>query len=246
MTGEKRVSVVTGGAAGIGRATVERLAGLGDRVYLLDVDEVAGSEVVAHLDGSAYIRCDVTSEADVSGAVRQISAESGRVDVLVNNAGGFPQQLAIEEITPEIWQRTIDLNLTSVFMVTQAMLPLLRASAGARVINIGSLSGQAPGWRTSPPYAAAKAGVHSLTRVLATDLAEEGITVNAVAPSAVLTNRIRSLRDEDELAATAAGIPLGRYQGPGEVAAWIVFLASPEASFTTGQTISVNGGRFMP
>ncbi|HSK98441.1 MAG TPA: SDR family oxidoreductase, partial [Euzebyales bacterium] len=100
-------------------------------------------------------------------------------------------------------------------------------------------------YRTSPAYVAAKAGVHALTRVMATELAAEGITVNAVAPSAVLTERIRAVRDERERAATARTIPLGRYQEPAEVASWILFLASGAADFVTGQTISVNGGRHM-
>jgi 3-oxoacyl-[acyl-carrier protein] reductase len=129
--------------------------------------------------------------------------------------------------------------------MTRAALPLLRKSDSGRIINLGSLAGQTAGWQTAPPYVASKAGVHALTRVMATELAREGITVNALAPSAVLTERIEQLRDETELKATAAAIPLGRYQLPEELAQWVLFLASPEAGFMTGQTVSVNGGRFM-
>lgn len=243
--GRRRVSVVTGASLGIGQAVARALAGAGDSLYLLDIEEEQGRDLSSQLPDSEFIRCDVTSPEEVEAAVSRIGAVSSHVDVLVNNAGGFPDHLTLEEVTEEAWRETVDLNLTSVFLVSQAMLPLLRRSAQPRIVNIGSLAGQTTGWTTSPPYAAAKAGVHALTRVMAAELAGEGFTVNAVAPSAVLTDRIRRLRSKAELQSTAESVPLGRYQTPEEVAAWVIFLASPQAGFMTGQTLSVNGGRFM-
>lgn len=245
MTPNRPVAVVTGASSGIGRATARRLAADGFGVFFVDIDEAGGEEAVGDTEGSTFVRCDVTSEPGVAALVARIEADHDRVDVLVNNAGGFPERRTVKDLTLAEWRETIDLNLTSVFLVSRAMLGLIRNSDRGRIVNLGSLAGQVVGWNTSPPYAAAKAAVHSLTRVMATELASQAITVNAIAPSAVLTDRIRNLRDEDELRETAASVPLGRYQTPEEVAAWVAFLASEESAFMTGQTIPINGGRFM-
>lgn len=240
----RRIVVVTGGAGGIGRAVAGAFADHEDDVFIVDCDP-AGVEVAAAIDGSVFVECDVTSEEQVETATARIGEMSGRIDVLVNIAGGFPAQRGVEETTIEEWHAIVELNLTSVFLMTRACIPLLRRSASGRVINIGSLAAQLAGYRTSPPYVAAKAGVHALTRVLATELAPDGVTVNTLAPSAVMTERILALRDEEERKATAGSIPLGRYQTPEELSAWVIFLASADSGFMTGQTVSVNGGRFM-
>ncbi|HEX6300007.1 MAG TPA: SDR family NAD(P)-dependent oxidoreductase [Acidimicrobiia bacterium] len=240
-----RVAIVTGAATGIGAATASALGEAGYRVFLVDIDGELGPTVAEQSPGATFVHCDVTSERSIHRAAATIEADVDHVDVLVNNAGGFGEAKGIEETSLEEWTEIIDANLTSVFLMTKATLPLIRRSGAGRIVNLGSLAGQTAGWQTAPPYVAAKGGVHALTRALAVELAPSGITVNTVAPSAVLTDRIRRLRDDAELEATAASIPLGRYQTPEEVAAWIVFLASPEAGFMTGQTVSVNGGRFM-
>ena len=238
-----RVVAVTGAATGIGLATATAFAAAGAEVTLLDLDEDAGRAAAEGV--GTFRRCDVTAIADVDAAFDAIEERSGRLDVLVNNAGGFWEQRTTADLPVDEWYRVIDLNLNAVFLTSRRAIPLLRASDAGRIINIGSLAGQIASYRTSPPYAAAKAGAHALTRVLASELAAEGITVNAIAPSAVLTERIEHLRDADERAATARSIPLGRYQGTDELAGWVLHLASDAAGFVTGQTISVNGGRHM-
>ena len=239
----ERVAVVTGAATGIGEATARALSHSGAPVFLLDIDTERGAVLGREL--GTFIETDVTSLESLDRAFAEISRNHGRLDVLVNNAGGFGTQATTETIDPSEWRALVELNLTSVFLTCRTAIPLLRRSSAGRIINIGSLAGQTGGYRTSPAYAAAKAGVHSYTRVLAHELAADGITVNAIAPSAVLTDRIRAVRDETERAATAASIPLGRYQTPDELAAWIMFLASDESGFMTGETVAVNGGRFM-
>jgi 3-oxoacyl-[acyl-carrier protein] reductase len=240
-----RIVAVTGAATGIGASVAAAFAGAGAKVFVLDIDAEGGEELAGRLDRTVFLKCDVTDAARVEAVFDRIRTEDGRLDVLVNNAGGFWVQRTTEDLPFDEWQRVIDLNLTAVFLTSKAAVPLLRASTAGRIINVGSMAGQTAGYRTSPAYAAAKAGVHSLTRVMAHELAADGITVNSLAPSAVMTERIRQVRDEEERDATARSIPLGRYQTPEEAAGWVLLLASSEAGYMTGQTVSVNGGRFM-
>ena len=207
-----RVVAVTGAAIGIGQAIAGSFADAGADVYLLDIDETAGRNSAAGV--GTFITTDVTSADSWQKSLGMIAEKHGRLDVLVNNAGGFGTQQTTETINPDEWRALLDLNLTSVFLGCQTAIPMLRKSSAGRIINLGSLAGQTAGYRTSPAYAAAKAGVHSFTRVLAHELAPDGITVNTVAPSAVLTERIIAVRNEEERQKTAETIPLGRYQTP--------------------------------
>ncbi|MCY3642345.1 MAG: SDR family NAD(P)-dependent oxidoreductase [Acidimicrobiaceae bacterium] len=239
-----RVVAVTGSASGMGADAVRAFAAAGAEVYGLDIDEERGSEVAAGA-GARFLRCDVTDAAPVEAAFDRIEQDAGRLDVLINNAGGFWHQHTTETLPTSEWDAVVDLNLKGVFLCTRRAMPLLRRSPAGRIITLSSLAGQTAVYRSSPAYAAAKAGVLALSRVFAYELAPDGVTSNAIAPSAVMTDRIREVRGPDERARTEAAIPLGRYGTTGEIVNWMMFLASDEAAYMTGQTVTVNGGRFM-
>ena len=235
---------MSGSAIGMGEGAVEAFAAAGAEVYGLDVDTERGS-AVAERTGSTFMECDITSSASVSAVFDRISADHDKLDVLINNAGGFWEQHTTETTSEGEWDKVIDLNLKGVFLCSQMAIPLLRNSSAGRIITMSSLAGQTTMYRSSPPYAAAKAGVLALTRVLAFELAEDGITSNAIAPSAVLTDRVKAVRGPEERAKTQVTIPLGRYGEVEDLVSWMMFLASEEAGYMTGQTVTVNGGRFM-
>lgn len=241
-----KVVAITGAAAGIGRAAAVAFAEAGASVFVLDNDVAGGETAAAATSGdAAFVACDVSNEDSVAAAFAHIGDEHDRLDVLINNAGGFWTQLTVPETSLDEWRKVIDLNLTGVFLCARAAIPLLRESGAGRIINVGSLAGQTTMYRSSPPYAAAKAGVHSLSRVLAYELAGDGITCNALSPSMVATERITVVRSEEERAQSAASVPMGRYGEPEEVVAVMLFLASDASGYITGQTIPVNGGRWM-
>lgn len=241
-----KVVAITGAGAGIGKAAAVAFAAAGAAVFVLDNDVPAGEATAAAASGGAtFVACDVTDENSVAAAFARVGEEHGRLDVLINNAGGFWEQLTVEETSLDDWRAVLDLNLTGVFLCARAAIPLLRESSAGRLINLGSLAGQTTMYRSSPPYAAAKAGVHSLSRVLAYELAADGITCNALSPSMVATERITVVRSEEERAESAASVPMRRYGLPEEVVAVLLFLASEASGYITGQTIPVNGGRWM-
>lgn len=239
-----RVVVITGSAIGMGEYAVEMFAKAGATVYGLDVDVDRGT-AVAERTKTTFMNCDITSSAVVRATFDAIEEAHGRVDILINNAGGFWEQNTTESLSEDEWDRVIDLNLKGVFLVTQRAIPLLRNSAAGRIITIASLAGQTAMYRSSPPYAAAKGAVLSLARVLAFELAADGITSNAISPSAVLTDRVLAVRPEEERAKTQKTIPLGRYGEVDDLVAWMMFLSSEEGGYMTGETLNVNGGRFM-
>jgi len=244
-----QVAVVTGGARGIGKGAAEAFAAAGARVYVVDLDETGGEAVargICERGGHAsFVGCDVTDAGSVTAAFDRVLAEAGRLDVLVNSAGGFWKQLSVEETPEEEWDKVIDLNLKSIFLTAKAAIPAFKRQGIGRIVNIGSQAGVTVLQRSSPPYAAAKAGVHSLTRVLAFELGKHGVTANAIAPGTTATERVVAVRSPEQREQIGKATLVGRIAEVSDMVGWVLFLASAEAGYLTGQTLSVNGGRLM-
>jgi 3-oxoacyl-[acyl-carrier protein] reductase len=235
-----RTALVTGAARGIGRAIGQRLAELGARVALGDVDADA-------LDGAAHSIQELAGEAvpcifDVSdaAAVRAAFARIGPVQILVNNAGICPMTPP-DEIGEAEWDRVLAVNLKGAFLCTQAALPGLRAAGWGRVVNVASVAGQMGGIAVGVHYSASKGGLLAMTKTFARILAPYGVTVNAIAPSTVETDLMADWSEQvrQEL---RARMPLGRFIQPEEIAGAAAFLCSPGADAITGATIDVNCG----
>ena len=246
---EKKVVIVTGAAKGIGAAIAEACAREGARVAALDLDGTGAEGVAKALrDREAdalALRCDVTRTPDITAALDAVLARWGRVDALVNNAGGFAVIRATEDITEAEWEAIMASNLTSVFLFSKAVLPVMKRQRYGRIVNLASVVGRAGAVRVTSHYAAAKAGVIGFTRHLALEVGGDGITVNAVAPGTTATERVLKARTPEETARVAAAIPVRRLGEPREIADAVVFLASDAAAFITGATLDVNGGQVM-
>ncbi|HET9488929.1 MAG TPA: SDR family NAD(P)-dependent oxidoreductase [Methylomirabilota bacterium] len=244
-----QVAVITGGARGIGKGSAEAFAQAGAQVWLVDIDEKEGEAVAKTLRSrggqASFVACDVTNAGQVRAAFQRIVAEAGRLDILVNSAGGFWKQLSVEETPEEEWDRVVDLNLKSIFLTAQAAIPAFKRQGSGRIISIGSMAGVSALQPSSPPYSAAKAGVHSLTRVLAFELGKHGVTANALAPGTTATERVVAVRNKEQRDMIGKGTLIGRIAEVSDMVGWVLFLATPEAGYLTGQTIAVNGGRFM-
>ncbi len=243
------VAVVTGASHGIGKASAERFAEAGARVYLVDVDADPGEAAAAAVRGNggdaSFIHCDLTDSAAVKEMIERIVREGGGIDVFVNCAGGFHQQLSMGETSEVEWDSVVDKNLKSVFLTSKHLTPIFEKQNRGCVINLGSMSGLTTLQPSSPPYAAAKAGVHALTRVLAYDLGRYNVRVNAIAPGTTATERVIAVRSEEQREMIGKGTLLGRIAEVEDVVGWVLMLASPESAYLTGQTIAVNAGRFM-
>ena len=244
-----RVVVLTGAAKGIGAVTTEAFASEGARVMALDIDGAGVDRVVAAASrrgGEVLgLKTDVTSGSAIQSALDAVLARWGRVDVLVNNAGGFAEMRALEDTPESEWDAILRSNLTSAFLVSKAVLPVMKRQRAGRIVNLASVVARGGAVRVPAHYAAAKAGVVALTRMLALEVAEHGITVNAVAPGTTATDRVLAARTPDETARVAASIPLRRLGQPDEIAQAILFLASEAAAFITGAVLDVNGGQEM-
>ena len=245
-----KVALVTGASTGIGAETARRLGDEGARVAIhYRTSESAARDVAraveAHGGEALVVTADVASKEGVTAMVAKIVERFGTIDILVNNAGSPIVRSTIEELAEDAWDRTIAVNLKSVFLVSQAVIPIMRRRRGGRIVNVSSLVGRTG--ESSPHYAAAKGGVNTLTKALARELAPHAIAVNAVAPGLVdtplhakFTNDVQAIFDR-----VVPKVPLGRAGTPADVAAWIVFLASDQAAYVTGQVIEVDGGQVM-
>jgi 3-oxoacyl-[acyl-carrier protein] reductase len=244
-----RVAVVTGAAHGIGAVTARLFAEQQSRVALIDIDEAGAkkieSEIVAAGGTAITVRTDVTDEQSVGAAVAKIASGFGGMDVLINSAGGYGRLATVEDISIEEWDRTVALNLRSVFLVCRAAIPHLKQSKAGRIINVSSISGRTISSTTSPAYSASKAGVIQFTRFLAFQLGQYNITSNAIAPITTLTARVVALRTEAEIERIASQVPLKRLATPEDHAQAMLFLASDAASYINGVALDVNGGRIM-
>lgn len=236
-----RTALVTGGSRGIGRGVAVRLAQAGARVAVNYRSHAEEAESVCAEIGrgggtAISLAADVTQIAQVAEMVRAIESQLGPVEILVNNAG-ITRPEPLDQITEQSWDEVVSVNLKSVFLVTQAVLPAMREAGWGRIINLSSVAAQTGGV-VGPHYAASKAGITGLTHSYAALLAKEGITVNAVAPALIDTEMVRS-----NPRATPQLIPVGRFGTVEEVADVVYLLATN--GYITGQTISVNGGWYM-
>jgi len=253
---EGKVILITGGALGLGRATAKLLAPVGARLVLADRDGEGARRAAAELDvadRAVGLEVNVLDWIQVQGMVEETVRRFGRLDALVNTVGGSSGHgvrgaRTIEELEIADWDRTMELNLKSVFLCCRAAIPALRANGGGRIVNTSSVAGRSQSQLGGPQYAAAKAGVVGFTRQLAFQLADDKITVNAVAPGPSLSERVTAIwdkRSEDSRQEVLSRIPMHRLGEVDELAAAVCYFLSDLATYTTGHTLDVNGGLFM-
>lgn len=246
---EQKTVLVTGGAKGIGEAIVRRFAAAGASVMIADRCEDSGEKLAGELKEesrqAAFIRTDVSEAADVRAAVEEAVLRFGRLDILVNNAGIVEKDCLLEDESKEEWDKVLSVNLHGTFLGCKYALPYLKCSRGC-IINIASISGLTA-TRLCAAYCASKAGVIGLTRAIAADYAGDGVRANAVCPAACETPMMKQYfsaysKKEVEKKISRLSGPSGRMCRPEEIAAAVLFLASPENSYISGAVIPVDGG----
>ncbi|WP_394749945.1 SDR family NAD(P)-dependent oxidoreductase [Spongiimicrobium salis] len=248
---EQKIAVVTGATGGIGFQVAKRLGKDGYTVILNGIDDEAGAKRVAELAAegitSEYYGFDVTDETAVTSSIIKIGEKYGKIDAIINNAGGLGGRSRFEEMTTEFYRGVMALNLDSTFFVSRAAIPFLKKGKNASIINYTSNAGWNAGGPGAGIYGTSKAAVHTLTRALAKDLAEYGIRVNAVSPGTIDTDfhkQIKSTKPE-VFASWKNNIMLGRLGQPEDVAGVVSFLVSDDACFLTAETIQVGGGQAL-
>jgi NAD(P)-dependent dehydrogenase (short-subunit alcohol dehydrogenase family) len=243
-----KVAVVTGGCSGIGLATVRRFVEEGARVVVGDIDDEGGHALVGQLGGGdllRYQRVDVTSKDQVQEVFRVAKDTWGSVDVAFNNAGiSPPEDDSILDTDLDVWRRVQEVNLTSVYLCCQAVLPYMLEQRSGSIINTASFVAVMGAATSQISYSASKGGVLSMSRELGVQFAREGVRVNALCPGPVNTPLLQELfaKDPERAARRLVHVPMGRFAEPTEMADAVVFLASDESSFVTASTFLVDGG----
>ena len=242
-----RVAIITGAARGIGKAIALTFIREGAKVALVDIDqkqlEALKNEIEKREGESVNISCDITKSPEVQAMVSQVKRAFGRIDILVNNAG-IIRRGTIETVTEEDWDRVIAVNLKGTFNCCKATFETMKQQRYGKIVSISSISGKLGDITSAPGYGPSKAGIDALSKTLAKQLAPYGINVNVVSPHAIETE-MSAQWSEERRKEIIASIPLGRLGKPEDIAEAVLFLASDEASFITGEILDVNGGALM-
>lgn len=245
---EGKVTIITGAAKGIGRGIARVFAAQGATLVIADVDQDAGKATAADLSklgGTVdYVPVDVTQRASCQAAVQQVEAQHGRVDVLISNAGIYPQA-RLSEMTEDDWDRIFAINVKGMFFMVTAVLPGMRQRCHGRIVLTSSVTGPVTGYPGWAHYGATKAAMLGFMRSAAIEVAQEGVTMNAVMPGNIMTEGMEGMGQKyiDDL---AASIPMKRLGTPEDIGYAMLYLASDDAGYVTGQTIIVDGGQLLP
>jgi NAD(P)-dependent dehydrogenase (short-subunit alcohol dehydrogenase family) len=241
---DDRVAVVTGGASGIGLASVRRLAAEGAKVVIGDLDPAAGKAAADEV-GGLYVPTDVTSEPEVENLFKQAYDAFGSVDIAFNNAGiSPPEDGSILETGLDAWRKVQEVNLTSVYLCCKAVIPYMQRQGKGSIINTASFVAVMGAATSQISYSASKGGVLAMSRELGVEFARQGIRVNALCPGPVNTPLLKELfaADAERAQRRLVHVPMGRFGEPEEIAAAVAFLASDDSSFITANTFLVDGG----
>jgi 3-oxoacyl-[acyl-carrier protein] reductase len=243
-----RTALITGASKGLGAAVAIKLAGLGCKVGVNYAGNRAGADrtvsaITAQGGTAVPVQCDISDAAAVSGAVRELESQLGPVDILVNNARVDPYQRPAGMSDADWWDHTLAVNLKGAYLCAMAVWPGMTARQWGRIVNISSVWAYSGASFRMLPYSVSKAGMHALTRGLATEGAPHGITVNTVAPGLIITESIGSRLTEEQIADARQAVPLNRGATPAEIADAVVFVLG--SGFTTGAVYNINGGALM-